>query len=401
MLTLVPSPLALRFGEGEGSGERFFYFDKQLHMTASSPTLFFAKPQLQALLNELRGRGYCVVGPTIEQEAIVYSELQSVEELPRGWTDEQAPGQYRLKRRDDDAWFGFVVGPHSWKKYLFPPKATLLSAEKTETGWAFIPRAADSTRYALLGVRACELAAIRIQDQVFLNGPYQDPIYREGREQLFIVAVNCTQAASTCFCTSMNTGPRCERGFDLALTEIDEGFLCEIGSDLGRDVVAACSAAPATPAQLQAAETARQQAVDQMTRHMDISDLPGLLLGNLDHPRWKEVGERCLSCTNCTMVCPTCFCSSVTEVRDLNMETVERERVWDSCFNPDFSNLGGSPVRNDTASRYRQWLTHKLDSWHDQFGTSGCVGCGRCITWCPVGIDLTEEVAAIRETPTP
>ena len=394
-------------------------------MTTTVSPLFFHKPRLQSLLDELRRRKYSVVGPTVDQEAIVYSELQSIEQLPQGWTDEQAPGHYRLKRRDDEAWFGFVVGPHSWKKYLFPPKTTLLSAEKTESGWQFIPRSADTTKFALLGVRACELAAMRIQDQVFLDGPYQDPLYRERREQLFIIAVNCTQAASTCFCTSMKTGPRCEKGFDLALTEIEAGFLCEVGSERGREVLDAfvssarsasegssddpnsanqtviATLADATPEQLKSGENARQQAVDQITKHMETSDLPGLLLGNLDHPRWKEVGERCLSCTNCTMVCPTCFCSSVTEVRDLNMDRVERERTWDSCFNPDFSYLGGSLVRNDTASRYRQWLTHKLDGWHAQFGTSGCVGCGRCITWCPVGIDITEEVAAIREGTSP
>jgi sulfhydrogenase subunit beta (sulfur reductase) len=368
-------------------------------MPVDSTPRFFAKQQLQTLLDELKTRGYSVVGPTVDQEAIVYGDVDSVDQLPRGWTDEQAPGHYRLTRRDDEAWFGFVVGPHSWKKYLFPPKATLLSAEKTENGWAFIPHAADATKYALLGVRACELAAIQIQDKVFLDGPYQDPIYRERREQLFIIAVNCTQAARTCFCTSMNTGPDCKAGFDLALTEIDTGFLCETGSDLGREIVAVCAATEATAGQLQAAIAARQRAVDQITRQMETGDLPGLLHDNLNHPRWKEVGERCLSCTNCTMVCPTCFCSSVTEVRDLNMDRVERERVWDSCFDPDFSYLGGSLVRNDTASRYRQWLTHKLDSWHSQFGTSGCVGCGRCITWCPVGIDITEEVAAIREEP--
>lgn len=368
-------------------------------MTSSISTLYyyFAKPKLQRLIDELRARRYCVVGPTIDQEAIVYGELHSVAQLPQGWTDEQEAGKYRLKRRDDDAFFGYSVGPHSWKKYLFPPRETLLSAEKTEAGWAFIPRAANSPSYALLGVRACELAAIRVQDRVFLDGPAQDPIYKERREKLFLVAVNCTQAASTCFCTSMNTGPRCSDGFDLALTEITTGFLCEVGSPLGRDVLQACTTEAATSEQLAAAESARQQAVSQITKQMETGDLPGLLLTNLDHPRWKEVGERCLSCTNCTMVCPTCFCSSVTEVRDLMTDGVNRERVWDSCFNPDFSYLGGSLVRNDTASRYRQWLTHKLDSWHTQFGTSGCVGCGRCITWCPVGIDLTDEVAAIRK----
>ena len=398
-------------------------------MALKSGPQFFAKPRLQSLIDELRERGYLVVGPTIDQEAIVYQELNSVEQLPCGWTDEQAPGVYRLRRRNDEQWFGFVVGPHSWKKYLFPSKSTLLSAEKTESGWQFIPRSADTTKYALLGVRACELAAIRIQDQVFLHGAYQDPLYRERREQLVIIAVNCTQAASTCFCTSMKTGPRCERDYDLALTELEDGFLCEIGSEQGREILESAlgtsdspsvsltreqaepqpelpfaeapSLRAATSIELQAAERARQQAVDQIQRHLKTDDLPGLLLNNLDHPRWKEVGERCLSCTNCTMVCPTCFCSSVTEVRDLNLDRVERERTWDSCFNPDFSYLGGSLVRNDTAARYRQWLTHKLDSWHTQFGSSGCVGCGRCITWCPVGIDLTEEVAAIRKEPLP
>ena len=370
-------------------------------MTIATPSLFFDKERLRLLFDELRSRGYCVVGPTIDQEAIVYSELNSVDQLPKGWSDEQAPGHYRLQKCDDDRWFDFVVGPHSWKKYLFPPKATLLSAEKTESGWAFIPRSADTTKYALLGVRACELAAIAIQDRVFLNGPYQDPIYRERREQLFIVAVNCTRAASTCFCTSMKTGPHCQSGFDLALTEIENGFVCDVGSELGHEIIAVCSPVETTPEQSRNASTARQCAVDQISKRLDTSDLPGLLLGNLNHPRWQQVGEKCLSCTNCTMVCPTCFCSSVTEVRDLNIDRIERERTWDSCFNPDFSYLGGELVRNDTASRYRQWLTHKLDSWNSQFGTSGCVGCGRCITWCPVGIDLTEEVAAIREEPAP
>jgi ferredoxin len=360
---------------------------------------FFPKGELQALIDELRRRGYEVVGPTIDQEAIIYGEIRSAAQLPRGWTDEQSPGSYRLKRRDDEAWFGYVVGPHSCKKYLFPPRTTLLTAQPTDQGWAFLPAPADATKRALLGVRACELAALAVQDQVFLHGPYQDPIYRARRESLFIIAANCTQAASTCFCTSMKTGPRCASGFDLALTELASGFVCEIGSDAGDEVLAAVATREATAEELAQADAARQKAVDQMKRRMSTDDLPELLLKNFEHPRWKEVGQRCLSCTNCTLVCPTCFCSSVSEVRDLTTGAVERQRTWDSCFNPDFSYLSGGPVREETSDRYRQWLTHKLGTWHEQFGTSGCVGCGRCITWCPVGIDLTEEVAAIRETP--
>jgi sulfhydrogenase subunit beta (sulfur reductase) len=254
----------------------------------------------------------------------------------------------------------------------------------------------DPPRYAFLGVRACELAAMKIQDKVFLGGPFVDPTYQKRRTAAFVVAVNCTQAAPTCFCTSMNTGPRCNHGFDLALTEVVDGFLLEIGSESGASVAARLAVTPATSQQLERGEFARQQAVDQITKQMDTTDIRDLLMKNLRHSQWEDVAKRCLSCTNCTMVCPTCFCSSVTDVPDLTGDHVDRERSWDSCFNIDFSYMNGSPTRNSVHSRYRQWMTHKLATWHDQFGSSGCVGCGRCITWCPVGIDLTQEVAAIR-----
>jgi len=359
----------------------------------------FPRSGLQDLIGLLRGDGYTVVGPTVDQEAIVYGEIESIESLPSGWTDEQSPGQYRLVRREDDALFGYVVGPFSWKKFLFPPLSTLATADKTDQGWSM--RAVEETppKYAFLGVRACELAAIAVQDRVFTGGPYVDPVYSGRRNGAFIVAVNCTQAASTCFCTSMKTGPRCKTGFDLALTEVGDAFIAEVGTDRGATVLARINTQECSADSLERADAARQQAVDQITRRMDTTDIRNLLLTNLEHPRWQETGERCLSCTNCTMACPTCFCSSVEEVADLKNEHVERQRRWDSCFNPDFSYVHGGLVRNDVRSRYRQWLTHKLASWHDQFGTSGCVGCGRCITWCPVGIDLTEEVAAIREPP--
>ncbi len=367
-------------------------------MSDSTPQ-FLQKERLQVLLDVLLNRGYSVVGPTIDQEAVVYDEIRHVSDLPIGWTDDQHPGSYRLARRDDDAYFGYVVGPQSWKKYLFPPTSTLSRATKNENGWVMETVDEVPPRYALLGVRACELAAIRIQDKVFMGNGFVDPIYAGRRAGTFIIAVNCTQAASTCFCTSMNTGPRCTSGFDLALTELPEGFVLEVGTDIGREVLDELTTLKSTPEQLLSADSARQQAVDQIEKRMDTDNIRDLLLDNLEHPRWKETAERCLSCTNCTMVCPTCFCSTVSEVADLAMENVERHRQWDSCFNPDFSYVHGGLIRNDVRSRYRQWMTHKLATWHDQFETSGCVGCGRCITWCPVGIDLTEEVAAIRESP--
>ena len=358
---------------------------------------FLPRAHFGALLIALQQRGYLIVGPTIQQEAIVYGPIESVEDLPCGWTDRQEAGTYRLERRTDNRLFGYVVGPHSWKQFLFPPTATVATAELTETGWKVeATQGSEAPQYAFLGMRACELAAVAIQDRVFMQANYADPIYKARRERALFIAVNCTQAAPTCFCTSMKTGPRCHSGFDVALTELDRGFVVESGSERGEEILASLDLLPATEADLQLAEVERQQAVDQQTRKLPREEVRDLLMNNLHHPRWDEVAERCLSCTNCTQVCPTCFCSSVQEVTDLDVTRVERQRTWDSCFNFDFSYMNGGVVRNSVRSRYRQWLTHKLATWHDQFDSSGCVGCGRCITWCPVGIDLTVEVAAIR-----
>lgn len=366
-------------------------------LTSNRPVIFFPKADLQSLINSLRADGYDVIGPTIDQNAIVLNSISSTSQLPIGWTDDQAPGTYRLKQCEGGEWFGFTVGPQSWKQYLFPPRTTLLTVQPTESGWAFVAAPPEVRKQAFLGVRACELAAIRVQDRVFLEGPAQDPVYRQRRESSFLVAVNCTQAASTCFCTSMNTGPRCEAGFDLALTEISTGFLCEIGSDHGAKVLTAVNPRVATSEELAAAQQRRERAVEQISRHLKTEGLRESLQTHLNDPRWQQIGERCLSCANCTLVCPTCFCSSVSEVRDLNTGEVQRQRTWDSCFNPDFSYLSSGAVRTQTADRYRQWLTHKLGTWYDQFDMSGCVGCGRCITWCPVCIDMTEEANAFVE----
>ncbi|MFZ3179832.1 MAG: 4Fe-4S dicluster domain-containing protein, partial [Methylocystis silviterrae] len=215
-----------------------------------------------------------------------------------------------------------------------------------------------------------------------------------------IVAVNCGQAGGTCFCVSMRAGPRVEHGFDLALTELLDGtehsFLVETGSDEGRALLAQVPHRLASSREVEAREAVTERTASSMGRNMRLDDLNELLMSNLEHPRWDEVATRCLSCTNCTLVCPTCFCTSVEDASDLSGKHAERWRRWDSCFTMDFSYIHGGSVRASAKSRYRQWMTHKLATWIDQFGSSGCVGCGRCITWCPVGIDITEEVRAIR-----
>ena len=248
-------------------------------------------------------------------------------------------------------------------------------------------------------MRSCELHAIAIQDRVFLGGAYTETDYEARREDLFVVAVNCFEPGGTCFCVSMDTGPKVKEGYDLVLTEILDGehrLLVEAGTERGRDVLRELTGRSVEGDDLAAAEAAVDGAAERMGRTLEAGGLQDLLAGTLEHPRWNDVASRCLTCGNCTMVCPTCFCSSVEDVAELDGSAAERHRVWDSCFSVDHAYLHGGSIRPSGRSRYRQWLTHKFGTWHDQFGTSGCVGCGRCITWCPVGIDVTEELAALR-----
>ena len=360
-----------------------------------------AKEQLQCLLDILISRGYRVLGPTIRDGAIVYDSVSCLEELPRGWTEHQEAGTYRLEKRGDEAYFGYAVGPHSWKRFLHPPTQQLWRMRREGDELSLEPPPPVETKLAFLGVRACELHALAIQDKVFLGGPYRDGHYRRRREDNFIIAVNCGEAGGTCFCVSMGTGPKAERGFDLALTELPgerDGFLVEVGSTAGGEVLSQIPCRSAHATEVEAAEAIVANTTARMGRSMDTRGIRELLQTNPEHPRWDEVAQRCLSCTNCTMVCPTCFCTTVEDHTDLANQVAVRERKWDSCFTLDFSYLHGGSVRTQTRSRYRQWMTHKLANWFDQFGTSGCVGCGRCITWCPVGIDITQEVAAIRDT---
>jgi sulfhydrogenase subunit beta (sulfur reductase) len=363
------------------------------------------RTQFPAFFTALEAAGYQVVGPTVRDGAIVYDRIRGIEDLPVGWTDRQDAGKYRLERRSDEALFGYNVGPFTWKKFLFPSRERLWTATKDGTSFTVAPEPTDGPRLAFLGLRACELAGLDVTDKVFLGGPVADPGYQARRSRVLKVAVQCGQAGGTCFCVSMGTGPGIRKGADLILTEIlspgPHRFLLEVGSPAGAEVVAHLpgSLPPATESDVRTGAAIVEHTAASMGRRMETDGIRELLRTNLEHPRWEIVAARCLSCTNCTMVCPTCFCSSQEEVPDLDAEKVERWRRWDSCFNLGFTELHGTSVRKSGLSRYRQWMTHKLGSWHDQFGSSGCIGCGRCITWCPVGIDLTEEVAAIRAAP--
>jgi len=362
------------------------------------PESYFLQPQLvNELIRTLRGEGYVVYGPVVRDGAIIYDELESASQLPVGLRDRQAPGRYRLEERGDGAFFGFVVGPQSWKKLLYPPVIRLLTVSRK--GEVALQDSRNG-KMAFIGVRACELAAIELLDKALLRGPYQDPVYRERRKNVFIVAVNCTEPGENCFCTSFGTGPEARHGYDIALTEVVRSdahyFVAKAGAVRGGRMLEKIGARRATAEEEAEAAGLMERSLTLFKKKLDVKGLKELIYSSIDSQVYSEVAERCLACANCTLVCPTCFCTTLIEATGLAGDVAERWRRWDSCFNADFSYIHGGPIRSSTLSRYRQWFTHKLATWVDQFGAMGCVGCGRCITWCPVGIDITEEAARIR-----
>jgi ferredoxin len=317
--------------------------------------------------------------------------------LPIGWTDRQDGGYYRLEKNGGRSLFGYTVGPHSWKKFLRPDDERIWTAQKDGKRFTIEPRDDDNAQRAFIGVRPCELQALKIHDDIFTNGSYADPVYEHRRNNSFIVAVNCTRPGGTCFCASMKTGPKATSGFDLAMTEVIESdrhyFVIEADGQRGIDILKELPTREADRGEIEAAEGAVEEAERKMGRILETDNIEGRLYQKFDDPNWEEIAGRCLSCGNCTMVCPTCFCMNVEDITDFSGGKAERRSRWDSCFTTDFSYIHGGSIRSSAVSRYRQWMMHKLAYWVEQFGTFGCVGCGRCITWCPAGIDITEEAA--------
>ncbi len=356
---------------------------------------YLGREQFSLLFQTLENSGYACVGPTERDGAIVYDKIPSIDALPQGKGLEIRPGHIRVQPRNHSRYFAWPNGSQGIKPWLYRTRELLWSAQKTDDGFVFKePEIADQP-IAYIGARACDLAALQLQDLHFMYSEFPDPLYSAHRKALFIVAVNCSHAGSTCFCASTDDGPEVFSGYDLLLDELDEGFLVHFGSESGLKVFEQLSLQPVSSEQEAQAKMQLASVVAEQERELLHENMHANIFSNLDDQEWQRIAKTCLACGNCTAVCPTCFCHREVEVAALDGQSSQHFREWDSCFTQDHSYIHGLTVRDETHLRYRQWMSHKLGSWREQYDRSGCTGCGRCIAWCPVGIDFVDEANRI------
>ena len=292
-----------------------------------------------------------------------------------------------------------MIGPRS---FIYPSVQPLLRIDRETNTYETIDPGPARTQL-IFALHPCDMHAITVLDRTFL-GPNKDFYYAKRRRETYTVVLNCNRACDQGFCASMHAGPflRLTAGFDIAMTALDGEYLLEAGSKRGQALIETAPGLKKTRrARLYEKSQLEQQAAASFTKSLETEGLPELLMRTFEHPVYKEVADaRCLGCSNCVMVCPTCFCYKVVDRVDFGPRIVERSRQWDACQDYGFAEVHAGNFRQPQQARLRQFLTHKLCTWVEQYGCLGCIGCGRCMTWCPTGIDITEMAKEIRRDPT-
>jgi ferredoxin len=348
---------------------------------------------LSGLIQNLRRQGFTVVGPSLSDGVVRLAEVGDLGDLASGILDVQGPGTYTVSFGSPLVFLS-VNGPDSPKEYLHPSGVELLKLAEKSDGVDVVSVFHSNKKYAFVGIRPCDLRGVEVMDRTMMVPGFEDPIYSSLRRGAVFVVANCTRAGNNCFCTSMGSGPVADQGYDLAITELPEKLLLDIPEE-SSSLLEGIETTPATEEDLRMAREMVRHTREQMAKRIERENPSELMREQTDSPVWKTTAERCLACGNCTMVCPTCFCNVTEDRTDIKDGSVSRVRLWDSCLTKEFTYSAGGNPRQERIARYRQFVMHKFAYWPEQFGVYGCVGCGRCITWCPVGIDITETVNGI------
>ncbi|MBS3977633.1 MAG: 4Fe-4S dicluster domain-containing protein [Syntrophomonadaceae bacterium] len=276
------------------------------------------------------------------------------------------------------------------KGLMFLQTESMYSYTVTEGGMGVVLEEIDHkpARQVIVGIRPCDVQSVQVMDEVFLTKGYVDKLYKEKRDHTCLVALGCLSPLPTCFCSSMGLNPMAAPGADLMMYDLGDSYGIIPQSEAGEALIASLGGLVLDGGQVPAG--------NPCTLKVDTEGLTAKLQKMFEHPLWNKVNQKCLACGTCTYLCPTCHCFDI-QGKNKGDEGY-KFRCWDSCMYPEYTLMaGGHQPRSSKKERLRQRFLHKLQYMPERYHAWGCVGCGRCLAYCPVQVDITRFMRDVKE----
>ncbi|MHA1656299.1 MAG: 4Fe-4S dicluster domain-containing protein [Candidatus Heimdallarchaeota archaeon] len=338
---------------------------------------------LPKLVDELVN-DHIVVAPTKAKNVPTFSEVRSSEEV------------------EFSILFNEKLPMIPLKKIFLPPQQTVfkysLSEGVTESCEELAARVAEK-EILVFGASPCDITGVNVLNRIFREY-YTDALFSQLRDRTVIIGMNCLDHCyENCFCETMHSNDP-KSGYDIMLTPISKTKLIAVpNSDKGKALLRTHGEIfqEVTAKDHQAYLKALEQKRLNFKREFPIEGLASEIEDNFESSVWEEFTKKCLFCGSCTFVCPTCYCFSTKDNLSIDLKTGERIRDWDSCYYPEFALVaGGHNFREHQSQRFRYRYLHKFVDIPRRYNLEGCVGCGRCITYCPANIDVRDVLKMIR-----
>ena len=282
------------------------------------------------------------------------------------------------------------------KNFFFPKTETMMRYMRTERGMELSGEEEEAKEAVLFGARPCDVRSFVLLDYLFDQEKYRDSYYIDKREKTTIISLACIHPPySTCFCTSVGGHPMSEEGADVLLTDIGDNYLAEFITPKGEKLLEKMGDLPAADGSADEKKKALSESAEkEIKSHIPGKEIKPWLDDNFEHPFWDTIHQSCLACGTCTYLCPTCHCFDISD--EVKGSDGKRIRTWDSCMYWLFTKeTSGHNPRTSQKQRWRQRLMHKFKYFVDNFDEIACVGCGRCVRYCPVNIDIRKIVTDI------